>query len=405
MNDLLEISENFSNELYLEYLMPVSNVNEIYRQLVICSKNVDNSICDYIIGVDLHVHYTRKSCKCRVYLKFEKKIIARKSDFFIIFDEIFIYPPTSLPIQNTIEIVLYIADFAVGEKIGNDLYFYDSFYMCTRLRLIFSPRIKNFLYSSWRERIMYVAMLERLDGVLDPKTFPCILFALMVENSFSESLDYLIDENPMEYLRGSQEYEKKLQNIQYLLINFRKNYAFNSYSVPFHTNISLTYLEKWVVETASPKILVLVGTYCCSRTKVVLNFISSQLNQKVRNILTVNSSAFLFNSTFLFLDYMALNWGSIDIKTDDGLLLRKQLNNKIIKLIIKNITSSFILKDSTIKNLELTMNNNLIVYDLENDLISFKENSNLDDYFCAKSLPTSFIVKISSFLTSFFKDF
>ena len=373
--------------------MPISDVYEVLEQIISISKKTKNTLVDYIIGVNFHVHLDRRQCKCFMYLKFENEVIANKLDFAIIFDGVFIYLPESLPITNTVDIIFYIADFAVGAARRFDdpyWYWYEKFYTCTRMRLTYSDRIENFIFSEWREWTLYGAMVGRLVDVTDPETFPNMLFSDILRYKKIDAIDYLIENEPLQYLRGSEDYDKKIQKISLRSLGFkRRSYDFDSYFFPWSTEQSLIYLRKWVDYVESPKILVIIGTYCCARTKVVINFIRTQLNFNIINILSVTSSSFLYERNFLFLDYIYLGFGSMDIKTDEGRNTKKSLVKNITDIIINKIYDL----DSPnnfcdINNLSFFIKENLVIYDIENDMVEFRSDScphnNIDYFFKSK---------------------
>lgn len=373
--------------------MPISDVYEVLEQIISISKNMKNTLVDYIIGVNFHVHLDRKQCKCFMYLKFENEVVANKSDFAIIFDGLFIYLPESLPIINTVDIICYIADFAVGAARRFEdpyWYWYEKFYTCTRMRLTYSDRIENFIFSEWREWTLYGAMVGRLVDVIDPDTFPNMLFSDILRYKKIDAIDYLIENEPLQYLRGSEDYDKKIQKISLRSIGFkRRNYDFDSYFFPWSTEQSLDYLRKWVDFVEYPKILVIIGTYCCARTKVVINFIRTQLHFNIINVLSVKSSSFLYERNFLFLDYIYLQLGSLDIKTDEGRNLKNNLVRKITDIIINKIydvdSPNYI---CDINNFSSFIKENLVIYDIENDMVEFRNDScshnNIDHFFKSK---------------------
>lgn len=390
MNDILKTSKNFLCELFLEYLMPIADVYQVLEQITLISNKIKNPLVDYIIGVNFHVHLDRRQCKCFLYLKFENEVVAKSSDFAIVFEELFIYLPESLPITNTVDIIFYIADFAVGAARKFDdpyWYWYEKFYTCTRMRLTYSDRIENFIFSEWREWTLYGAMVGRLVDVIDPETFPNMLFSDVLRYKKSDAIDYLIENEPLQYLRGSEDFDKKIKKVFLRSLGFkRRNYDFDSYFIPWSTERSLDYLKKWINYVECPKILVLVGTYCCPRTKVIINFVKTQLHFNIINILSVTSSSFLYEKNFLFLDFVYLELGSIDIKTDEGRTLKKSLVKKITDIIINKIydvESNNHICD--INNLSLFIKNNLVIYDIENDMVEFSRDSSsynyIDDFF------------------------
>lgn len=397
MNNNLKTSEYFECELFLEYSMPVSDVYEVLRQLKDISKKIENPIVDFIIGVDFHIQLHRRSCRCFMYLKFENQIAAKTSDFMIIFDEIFVYLPTSLPIINTIDIIFFIADFAVGAaKEFNDKnwYWYPSFYICTRMRLTYSDRIENFIFSKWREWTLYGAMVGRLVDVIDPDTFPNMLICDTLRYKKVDGVSYLINNERLEYLRGSEDFDKKLSKINLRLLGFERNYDFDSYFFPFLTEISIKYLKRWITDIDSPKILVLVGTYCCARTKVIINFIRTKLCYKIKSIFNISSTSFLYENIFLFFDFTNHGFHSIDIKTEEDRIIREQLRKEIINVLIYNIyTIKTSDNDSNINELSLFLSDNLIIYDIENDIVDFLSSSfqhnTVESFFISKQKSSS----------------
>lgn len=393
MNDILKTSKNFLCELFLEYLMPIADVYQVLEQITLISNKIKNPLVDYIIGVNFHVHLDRRQCKCFLYLKFENEVVAKSSDFAIVFEELFIYLPESLPITNTVDIIFYIADFAVGAARKFDdpyWYWYEKFYTCTRMRLTYSDRIENFIFSEWREWTLYGAMVGRLVDVIDPETFPNMLFSDVLRYKKSDAIDYLIENEPLQYLRGSEDFDKKIKKVFLRSLGFkRRNYDFDSYFIPWSTERSLDYLKKWINYVECPKILVLVGTYCCPRTKVIINFVKTQLHFNIINILSVTSSSFLYERNFLFLDYIYLGFGSMDIKTDEGRNTKKSLVKNITDIIINKIYDL----DSPnnfcdINNLSFFIKENLVIYDIENDMVEFRSDScphnNIDYFFKSK---------------------
>jgi hypothetical protein len=382
--------------LYFEYVISFSNIDEIVRQVICYGYSIGNCVRDYIIGTNFIMSGSKKFYVYKVYLSLSKPLKVTPIDFNITIENVFVYRPDyKEPFEYYITI-LNIADFAIGRNPA----FYGSFTVPITTKLRFSNRIKNVLYKKWKDYKSYKGAMIKVELTYNTRTMFYNTLNLTRQGLIYEALDLIKNENPFEYIRGAEDYEAKLQSIQLQMLGFRKKYNLEPYTIPLKISELFDNIIFWKDNISTPKVLVLVGYFNSSKTKVILSFIQNDLKLDVLNILNLNSPLFLSRNTILFVNDINISLDQIDISTQLGLIARKNVGNQIIELILNNISYNSIVSVNFNNSFSKEIIDNLIIYDLDNDFMYYLgnlvETKSLKDYFLLKKKTLGFKDKIIS---------
>ena len=377
------------NSLYFEYNISFTDIKEILRQITYYAYQTGNAVCDYIIGGN----YTYDSEKnryytYRVFLSMSKPIRGGISDFNIILERLFIYRPIYKVPDIKIEKYLFIdiANFSIGIPPGQIGSFYT---VPLSTKLLFSSRIKNYFYRHWKYYKNYTGMLTQLEFRFDNRIMFYNVLSLTSQGLISEALELLRTESPFEYIRGSEDYESKLQVMQLQMLGFRRKYNFDNYNIPQKYLSIMNDIRRWKVEVQFPKVLILYGRCNSSKTKIILSFVQSDLDIEVINIFSLKDILFLNKNIVLFLNDVYIPLDTIDNATQIGLINRKKLGETLVQVILDSVNINSPNFDCDNKEIFNIIFDNLVIYDIENDFMQYLgnkvESRLIVDYFSSKT--------------------
>lgn len=395
------------NALYFEYNISFTDIKEILRQITYYAYQNGNAVCDYIIGgnytydAEKNRYYTY-----RIFLSMSKPIKGDISDFNIILERLFVYRPIyKVPdIKNEKHLFIDIANFAIGIPPGQK-----GFYTVPlNTKLLFSPRIKNYFYRHWKYYKNYNGMLNQLEFRYDTRIMFYNVLSLTSQGLISEALELLRTESPFEYIRGSEDYESKLQVIQLQMLGFRRKYNFDNYNIPQKYLSMMNDIKKWKLEVQFPKVLLLYGRCNSSKTKIILSFVQSDLNIEVTNVFSLKDVFFLNRNIALFLNDVSIPLNTIDNATQIGLINRKKLGETLVHVILDSVNINSPNFDCANKEIFNIILDNLIIYDIENDFMQYLgnkvESRLIADYFSSKQEILKTKINFFSFLKALITD-
>ena len=309
------------------------------------------------------------------------------SDFNIILERLFVYRPIYKVPDIKIEKYLFIdiANFAIGIPPGQRGCFYT---VPLNTKLLFSTRIKNYFYRHWKYYKNYSGMLTQLEFRYDTRIMFYNVLSLTSQGLINEALELLRTESPFEYIRGSEDYESKLQIMQLQMLGFRRKYNFDNYSIPQKYLSIMNDIRKWKLEVQFPKVLLLYGRCNSSKTKMILSFVQSDLGIEVINIFGLKDVTFLNRNVALFLNDVYIPFNSIDNATQIGLTNRKKLRGTVVQVLLDSIKINSPNFDFEYRKIFNIILDNLVVYDIENDFMEYLgnkvESRLIVDYFHSK---------------------